>query len=690
MPDTIDSDNINLLHDEFFVRLKESLDGFFPLREKTISLKRLKSPWLSRPMLRCIEKKHRMYRLFKSGIINRPYFNSYKNKLRKLLVLAKKHYFANRFAEARNNIKKTWKIINDSLNRSSSKTTTINNLTTNEGLIVRDQVSIGNVLNNHFINAVVNDEFSNSSNNEMIELVQPRADSAIFLETFPLEVVSITNSLKNNNNIHFPTKFLKLCVPVVSSTIAALFNACLDTGIYPDCLKTANITPIFKKGDKSDLGNYRPISVLSDLNKIYEELLYVRLINYLDDKNILTDSQYGFRKHRSTQEVCIDMISSLLSAYTKKQYSLCLFIDFRKAFDSIDHARLILKLEHYGIRGNALFLFASYLTNRKQRVLLNGEFSDWLTIQTGVPQGSKLAPILFNLFVNDLANLPFQVLSPFQYADDTSFTSSNACLERLVQAFNTDLCLFFQWCTANKLMINFSKTKAMLLTPKKLPNNIPQVLINNVRIDYVAEYSYLGIIIDNKLSFRSQIHNLNVRLSRIAGASYATKNHFSLEAAKIFYNSMALSLITYLIPVWGGASNTLISDLQITQNKIVRNLFGNKINWTHTTDIFRALKILKITSVYKLELGKLVYNILYMNRYSKLAASLSELSWTHNYNTRKINIYQLPFARVQVDRASTLFSAVNLWNGLPLSVRSCKSLYSFASNLKKYLLETQN
>ena len=226
----------------------------------------------------------------------------------------------------------------------------------------------------------------------MLEIIQSRTDSVILSETFSFEISSIVNSLKNNNNILLPTKFLRLCIPVISANVATLFNACLNIGLYPNCLKNVNVTPIFKKGDRSEPGNYRPISVLNDLNKIYEELIYSRLINYLDNKSILTNTQYGFRKHRSTQEACIDLVNSLITAYRKKQYALCSFINFRKAFDSIDHNRLLLKLERYGIRGNILSLFSSYLFNRKQRVLLDGESSDLLTIKKRSTTGIKTGP----------------------------------------------------------------------------------------------------------------------------------------------------------------------------------------------------------------------------------------------------------------------------------------------------------
>lgn len=466
-----------------------------------------------------------------------------------------------------------------------------------------------------------------------------------------------------------------------------IFNECLAQGVYPDSFKIAHVTPIFKSGNKSDPGNYRPISVLSDVNKAFEKLILHRLNSYLEDKQIISKHQYGFRQGVSTQEACIDLVSVLLGAFTNKSFAICLFIDFSKAFDTIDHNILIDKLERYGIRGNVLDLFRSYLSNRKQCVIVNNVISDILPVTSGIPQGSTIGPVLFNLFVNDMAHLPLGTISPFQWADDTTFASTGNNIQNLLASFNTHMETFLSWCIENKMHINLTKTKAMIISSKKIDENIPNILINNVAIEYVKEYKYLGLVIDRNLKFSKHMFSLNKRLASVIGAAYSLRDTLSLQAAQTFYYSMFHSLISYIIVVWGGSSKSALNDLQISQNKIVRNLFANKINHSHTSDIYRELKLLNINEIYKLELGKLIFNVLYCNKYKELKAVLDDLSWNHNFNTRKINVYRLPYARTCVDHGAALFASVSNWNHLPLTIRNSESISTFKSKLKKFLVQ---
>ena len=344
-------------------------------------------------------------------------------------------------------------------------------------------------------------------------------------------------------------------------------------------------------------------------------------------------------------------------------------------------------MERYGIRGIILQLFKSYLSDRSQCVRLGNVKSHFLPISSGVPQGSKLGPILFNLYVNEMALLP-SIYSTFQFADDTTFAAVSDNITQLIQQFNAGLNVFHTWCVSNKLFLNLVKTKAMVITPKRIDIELPSIIINNTVVEFVTDYKYLGLIIDSKLSFVKHIKNLNGRLNRVAGTSYSMKNVLSLEAAKSFYFSMAYSIISYVIVVWGGSSISLINDLQVAQNKIVRNLFANRVQHNgHTSDLYKVLGLLNVSQIYELELGKLMFNALYNNKFYGLQQNLLQLNWSHNYNTRRINIYRLPFCRVRVNTNAPLFKAVHLWNSLPLNVRNKSSLSTFAFSLKHYLLD---
>ena len=670
--------------------LSSTLDHYFPIHEKSVGLKRLNAPWLTKSLLKCIDKKHKMYRLFKNGFISRTYFNVYKNKLKSVINYAKAAYFDRRFYNAKNSIKKTWGIINKSLNR--KKTCKISDLKVNN----RDVTDVGEiceVLNSHFV-SVANNLHSQLSilddnDDDLLNIIPFNSSSIVMLDTDPMEVSAAITDLKNNANIKMPTKFIKLFDEILSPILCDLFNECLQSGIFPNPLKKASITPIFKAGKRSDPNNYRPISVLSDLSKIYETLILTRLDSFLSAKSILSFNQYGFRNNRSTQEACIDLLNVLYNAFTDKTFAISLFIDFSKAFDCVDHKRLLDKLHRYGIRGNAHALIKSYLSDRTQSVKMLERSSANLSVHCGIPQGSKLGPILFNIFVNDISNIPMSCANPFQFADDTAFAAHGHDLHLLLNNFNVDMALFYRWCIKNKLSLNYNKTKAIIFTTKHLNDSIPNIVINENIIEYVSDYNYLGLTIDSGLTFKNHAALLNSRLHRLVGVTYTLKYVLSLHAAKIFYSSMVLSVLSYTIVIWGGTSQEYISNLQISQNKIIRNLFSNKMPDANTNEIYQRLEILKVSNIYKLELGKLMFNALYRERYSKLKTEIAALGWTHNFNTRKINILRLPRARINVDKGRALFAATSFWNTLPLYIRSKRSVPSFGRALKSYLLSQQ-
>ena len=286
------------------------------------------------------------------------------------------------------------------------------------------------------------------------------------VETDASEIVSVVKSLKTKTSAghdNIPVDIMKLTINQTASVLAKIVNKSFTEGKVPNLLKIAKVSPVFKSGDKSIISNYRPISILPSFSKIFEKLVYNRLINYLNKYCVLSNNQYGFRSNYSTSLAILEMVDKISEAIDNKYYSLGIFIDLSKAFDTINHDIMLGKLEYYGIRGQALSWFKSYLQNRSQYVTYNGCESPHLPISCGVPQGSILGPILFLIYINDIINVS-ELLHSILFADDTNLFAFHRDLNSLVDLINKELKVLSLWFKVNKLSLNVDKTVFMVFT----------------------------------------------------------------------------------------------------------------------------------------------------------------------------------------------------------------------------------
>ena len=478
---------------------------------------------------------------------------------------------------------------------------------------------------------------------------------------------------------------LKGVISSIADPLAHIFNESISRGVFPEQLKIAKVIPLFKKGDKLDPSNYRPISLLSTLSKILEKLIFKRTMNFFNTHNVFTNSQFGFRQKHSTIHALLNFIDKVAHAIDNHSHLIGIFLDFSKAFDTINHDILLYKLSHYGIHGKALQWFRSYLNSRKQYVSLNDHNSTLEQIACGVPQGSLLGPLLFIIYINDFCKSS-DVLSFILFADDSNVFFSHDNQTTLVNTVNSESEKLTEWIRANKLSLNLQKTKYMLFSNslETLPSH---VIFDDTHLECVSEIKFLGITVDNKLSWKSHIVSICNTISRNIGVINRLKSHIPSSSLLTLYSSLILPYLNYGILAWGNTHKILLDRLLLLQKKSLR-IISNTTARSHTNKLFLQNKILKIEDLYSFQLGQFMYN--YNN--NSLPSAFNNMFPTnqsfHNYPTRRSNEFHLPLLRTLLAQNTFIYTGPHFWNSLDNDIKYTRTLNSFKSKFKSVFLQS--
>ena len=362
-----------------------------------------------------------------------------------------------------------------------------------------------------------------------------------------------------------------------------LFNQSINTGIFPDRFKLGKLIPIYKTGNKTDLSNYRPITILPIFSKVFEALMKKHLLIFLNKMKILNNKQFGFRPGLSTFDALNNFTSDLYAALNENKSMISIFIDFRKAFDTVQPNILLDKMYHYGIRGCIHDWFRSYLCNRTQYTSFNNKSSPTKPVYLGVPQGSILGPILFLLYINDIGNIS-DSLNTILFADDSTFYITRDHPTEIIIRANAELSKFSDWCLANRLTVNTTKTYYMLFT-NTITNYqpLPNLSILNDDIIQVDKIKFLGIIFDKNLNFKHHISNLCLKLSRTIPLLLKAKHFAPIEVLKCLYYAHIYPHLNYCNPIWSNTYSCHLYHLNVLHKKSHQNNDQQRILRAHTS-----------------------------------------------------------------------------------------------------------
>ena len=356
---------------------------------------------------------------------------------------------------------------------------------------------------NNFFTSIADNIRSNLtlSSKNFKSFLKDKPQSSFFFNAITVDevfnIILSLNKSKASGPYSIPDQILKLIPFEISKILANIFNSSFETGKFITALKNVKVVPVYKnKGSSLDVGNYRPISLLSNVDKIFEKIVYSRLIKYFDHKNIINKNQFGFRSKHSTNDALITITEQIRKNLDKSHFSCGTFIDLQKAFDTVDHKILLSKLDNYGIRGLSNQWFNNYLSGRKQFVSIMNHSSSSAVISHGVPQGSVLGPLLFLIYINDLPS-SIKYSTTFLFADDTGILYSSPDLKDIEEKVNFDLRCLSTWLKANKIALNTTKTEVILFRdPRKSITSPIKLFLDNFELSFSSNVKYLGIFLD--------------------------------------------------------------------------------------------------------------------------------------------------------------------------------------------------
>ena len=504
-------------------------------------------------------------------------------------------------------------------------------------------------------------------------------------EIQPNEVLQSVMNLKTSHTVGsdgISSYLLQKTIHNILEPLTNIFNLSFKQGIFPFCYKTAKVIPVHKQNDVMEMNNYRPISLLPVLSKMLEKLMYSRLNSFIDSNNFLSDAQYGFRKFKSTELAVLDLTQSIMSNMDAKNHTIALFLDIKKAFDSINHSILLSKLYHIGVRGPAYTWFNSYLSMRSQYVNLNGASSERLSISTGVPQGSVLGPLLFLIFIDDLSRVS-SCLRTILFADDTTLFYSGPNIGELTEIFNRELVKISSWLNANKLLINVTKTNYMIFGPRIMTNRFDiNLVLNQTSLSRVFSIKFLGFIIRDNLSWDKHINWISNRICKLIGILYKLKNKFTRDIILKLYYSMMYPLLCYGIIIWGSSPPTKIKPLKLAQNYYLRCLFSLP-KFTHISSYYKKANLLTLDQIYKFWVAKFMYRIR-QNTYSSFFTSLFKKSYS-SYSSRHHDDYCKPYHRLKIHNLSISSQGVVIWNNIPLDIKDLNNINLFKKRVRNFI-----
>lgn len=632
-------------------------------------------PWFTQEVKRCLNKKKRSYK--KASQTNSPYdWQNYKSisvLAEKTIHDAKHEYFNFTLPNMlKNDPQRFWKVVNPKNNHS------VPTLQGDDGSAL-PVAECAKVFNNNFA-AVFTDELPLDSSLTLVppHIALPFAPITVTahgvqcaIERLPLKTSPGPDGIS--------AKLLKLTKHHSAYILSLIFQQSIDTGCVPDDWRSAFIIPIFKSGDSSLPGNYRPISLTSISCKLLEHIIHKHIMIYLNDNNLLHINQHGFRKNLSCQSQLFELVTDLHQSLHSSLYVDAILVDFSKAFDRVPHNRLILKLRNLQLDHKTTKWIEQFLTNRKQFVKIQNHISTSERVISGVPQGSVLGPLLFLIYINDIStdiNASIRL-----FADDCIIYKEIRTPTDTID-LQSALSKLTDWCSLWQMQINTDKTKHLKFS-MTTNSQTSSYTIDNIKIDTVLTYKYLGVIFNSTLTWNDHIEYITSKALKKLGLLKRRLHLANHDTRLLAYNSLIRPSLEYASIIWHPHHVTWTNHLEAVQNKAARFILSSYSRLQSVTKLKSTL------DMHSLALRRTLARLSFFHSlyHSGSPFSRSHIYPAHHISSRLDHAYKVKpiFSRTDKYRNSPLALSIDQWNSLPSSIATINDHQSFQLALHSFL-----
>ena len=672
--------DVNAATEELVQVMQQSAEEHAPMKITKIMADRNKIPWYTDELRNKIAEKNELIsdfhyygsRCFKTRI------KIMNNQISHLKRKLKKKYLTQKIKEAQGDAKKCWKVLDQVTHRTKTKDTT------EPEMMNQEQAN----KHNHYF-ATVGSEIQKKLNVNLPNNNFRGLTGFNFIPETPENIGKLIDKIREDvatGHDEIGARLIKDAKDIITPIITKIVNIGYETSTFPNCMKHATIKAVHKKNDPEDISNYRPISILPTLSKVFERAATDQLVNYLEKNNLISNNQHAYRKGHSTNTCLFEVLNYLYKLVDQKRHVAVVSLDLSKAFDTINLSLILQKLSKMNCSENTLSWVESYLTNRSQRTKFQSFISQEEQVTSGVPQGSILGPLLFLCFTNDLAAAVEHKCKMVAYADDTQLIVDAKNEAQLKTAIEEIIQLAQTWYTQNSMKNNIGKTEILVVN-----NNQPnmEIRLNDEGEEIVVKtkpvIKILGVLIDEKLNWEKQINNVKKKSLNTMRSLHRVNHLLPLKEKINLYNSLLTPQFDYADIIWGGCSKQNSNKLQIVQNFAAKSITGNK-KYDSATASLKKLKFLTLQQRRTIHEAKFAHKSILQQNPKNINSDFQQFQPTSNTRFSKRGKLNLPKHKTSKYENSPLYRSIKSWNSIPDHITS-ENPTTLKNNFQKYLIQ---